>query len=517
MPAPRPLKSSPQDAKPVAKPAPKLVAVKPPPKPAPVADNKPAPKPVPQPAPAPSSNAKPSAPKPVQAPDSKPQPVAAPKPVFVPTPTPAADNKPTAPTKPQPVPVFQPTPVATPVAVIASSYDADQIQNQKTVVSLCESNHVPMLGTLAALCAGSGENTWHTDGCNNSNHCGFWQLDSTWQAMHDYHDVEYWTRYAIQHGFYGQGGLSAIAKAHPDWRPGDVAQACQGAGPSPTWPNPADYYQSKVGEAEAVYNRYKSSSSGAGSIPGVTLVPTALLYANPLKDANVTAKRIDQGVDYAGTGHYSAIAAGVVTTVWTPAPGWPGNMIQYKITQKGALEDVFVYYAEGIKTDRTAGDTFKAGDWLCSLIPTWPTATEIGFASSPGDDATWAKVFGGGYNEGDLTRAGIAMSNLIHRLGGPAGLEEGRTPVGDWPPWFKNGVIPADLATASGPAQQSAGVTAVQHPSAKVGAKDYSWPATQLEAWTALDKGTVGAVVRSKAARDYAAGVTFVKATEDGN
>lgn len=473
MPAPRPPKSSPQDAKP--KPAP----VAKPPTLKPVA-KAPAPKPV---AKAPSGpESKPSAP-------ARP----APKPVFVSTP--AADNKPAPPAKPVATPVFKDTLPPASVAVAAPAGGGGQ----------------EWLVTASAEVMGGTGSCGHAIVSD-----GYSELSTDPTRALDFSalgDLPCGLELVITNPANGH----SVTTAKQDVGAGSSFLPVMGLYPDT---------RSKLGLSGGQFSVLIRRKDGIVLHPargklqgGVTTPakPAMLLYANPLKDANVTAKRIDQGVDYAGTGHYSAIAAGVVTTVWTPAPGWPGNMIQYKITQKGALEGVFVYYAEGIKTDRTAGDTFKAGDWLCSLIPNWPTATEIGFASSPGDDATWAEVFGGGYNEGDLTRAGIAMSNLIHRLGGPAGLEEGRTPVGDWPPWFKNGVIPADLATASGPAQQSAGVTAVQHPSAKVGAKDYSWPATQLEAWTALDKGTVDAVVRSKAARDYAAGITFVKATEDGS
>jgi hypothetical protein len=473
------------------------------PKPKPRQDNKPKPaEPHPELKPVPP----PPRPKPPNLDDKpKPQPV---KPLSGP------DNKPQPPSGPAPVPVFVSSPApgittATPVAVIASAYDADQIKNQKIVVGLCESNHVPLLGTIAALCAGSGENTWHTDGCNSSNHCGFWQLDSTWQAMHDYHDVTYWTRYAIQHGFYGQGGLSHIAKAHPTWTPGQVAEACQGAGAAAI-----PYYDSKRAEAEAVYNRYKSGAQ----IPGVSLVPTPTLYANPLKDANVTPERIDMGVDYAGTGHYSAIAKGVITT-WAPG-GWGkyGNYLQYEITEPGTLHGVTIYYAEGIDSNRNVGDTFKAGEWLCNLIPGWHSGTELGFAGSKGGTDTWANEFGGGWTPAqdaanDTTRAGLAFSRLVQQLGGPGGRPPGAL-IGKFPPWMSNGQAPADLSAAAGVGQSGGTVHPVSFGNPSVGAKSYSWPATQLEAWTALDKRAVDAAKRSLAARDFAAGVTFVKATE---
>src|SRR5690349_5531307 len=42
---------------------------------------------------------------------------------------------------------------------------------------------------------------------------------------------------------------------------------------------------------------------------------TATGYVNPLANAQVTPERIDQGVDYAGTGSLGAIGPGVVTQV----------------------------------------------------------------------------------------------------------------------------------------------------------------------------------------------------------
>jgi hypothetical protein len=43
-------------------------------------------------------------------------------------------------------------------------------------------------------------------------------------------DVPWVIAYFLEHGYYGYGGAIAIARAHPDWSPGQVAQAVQGSG-----------------------------------------------------------------------------------------------------------------------------------------------------------------------------------------------------------------------------------------------------------------------------------------------
>ena len=59
-------------------------------------------------------------------------------------------------------------------------------------------------------------------------------------------------------------------------------------------------------------------------------------YVNPLADAQVTPERIDQGVDYAGSGPLRALGDGKVTYVGTSGTGWPGAFIEYQLTDGSA-------------------------------------------------------------------------------------------------------------------------------------------------------------------------------------
>lgn len=189
-----------------------------------------------------------------------------------------------------------------------------------------------------------------------------------------------------------------------------VAPASQTAGSS------SDFGQALAG-AQASLGPAASTASG---------------YVNPLANAQVRAERIDQGVDYAGTGSLGAIGAGVVTQVVQTGSGWEGGgYVEYKLTS-GPYAGRYVFYAEGVAPTVHVGQTLAPGQQVATLIPGASTGIEIGFAAGQGQRA-YASVYGGGYSEGDMTAAGVAFSQLIASLGGPAGLTEGRSATGHFP------------------------------------------------------------------------------------
>ena len=69
-------------------------------------------------------------------------------------------------------------------------------------------------------------------------------------------------------------------------------------------------------------------------------------YFNPLARAEVSSERIDQGVDYAGSGALIAIGAARITFLATANTGWPGAFIDYQLLG-GPDNGCYVYYAEG--------------------------------------------------------------------------------------------------------------------------------------------------------------------------
>ena len=104
---------------------------------------------------------------------------------------------------------------------------------------------------------------------------------------------------------------------------------------------------------------------------------------NPLAGAHLTPERIDQGVDYAGTGSLAAIGAAKVTRVATAGTGWPGAFIAYKLLG-GPDRGCTVYYAEGVRpVARPEGRArwSAAGRPIATLIPGWSTGIEIGWGA----------------------------------------------------------------------------------------------------------------------------------------
>jgi hypothetical protein len=153
-------------------------------------------------------------------------------------------------------------------------------------------------------------------------------------------------------------------------------------------------------------------------------------YVNPLANATVRGERIDQGVDYAGSGTLGALGPGVVTKVVQTGSGWEGGgYVEYKLTG-GPYAGHSVYYAEGVTPTVSVGQTLTAGQPVATIINGFPTGMELGFAAGNGSEESYANVYGGGYTEGTPTAAGQAFSNLVASLGGPAGTSSASTPSG---------------------------------------------------------------------------------------
>lgn len=148
-------------------------------------------------------------------------------------------------------------------------------------------------------------------------------------------------------------------------------------------------------------------------------------YVNPLAGASVTPERIDQGVDYGGSGTLGAIGNGNVTYVGTSGTGWPGAFIEFRLTD-GADAGRYVYYAESITPapGLHVGQTVRAGQPIASIHG----GIEIGWGSGVGTqpaaqaDGQWS----GGSDSGNYASPdGKSFSALVAQLGGPPGKVEG--------------------------------------------------------------------------------------------
>jgi hypothetical protein len=151
-------------------------------------------------------------------------------------------------------------------------------------------------------------------------------------------------------------------------------------------------------------------------------------YVNPLAHASVTPERIDQGVDYAGSGPLDALGDGQITYVGTSNTGWPGAFIEFRLLN-GPDSGRYVYYAEDVTPAQGlhVGQTVSAGQAIATIYQ-GSDGIEIGWGAGVGTE-TYAAAHGQWSPSDDAdsvpTPSGESFSALIASLGGPPGKVEG--------------------------------------------------------------------------------------------
>lgn len=198
------------------------------------------------------------------------------------------------------------------------------------------------------------------------------------------------------------------------------AAAYNGAGPA------ANAY---AGRVIADAHSYQGSGQGThvGSTTGCSPVVSSAGYVNPFVHAQVVASRIDQGVDYGGTGPIDALGRARVVLVSRTDSGW-GNgdgWVSYQLTD-GSYAGDYVYVAEGITPTVRQGQVVAAGQQIGTFNG---RSIEIGFALGQGDLALAHSVYSGGAD----TAAGRAMDTLLVSLGTPSGHRDMTSCAGPCP------------------------------------------------------------------------------------
>jgi hypothetical protein len=148
-------------------------------------------------------------------------------------------------------------------------------------------------------------------------------------------------------------------------------------------------------------------------------------YVNPMAHASLSPERIDQGVDYSGSGTLGAIGAGTVTYAGTSNTGWPGAFVEYRLSN-GPDAGRYVYYAESVVPAQGlhVGESVSAGQ----AIVTVTGGIEVGWGAGIGTETyamkagQWSTAMGSG---NVATPSGKSFSALIASLGGPPGIVEG--------------------------------------------------------------------------------------------
>jgi hypothetical protein len=164
-------------------------------------------------------------------------------------------------------------------------------------------------------------------------------------------------------------------------------------------------------------------------------VAIAPIYLNPLRNVSgLVPERIDQGVDFSGSGPVYALGDGIVTNATAYSPGWGGGWITYQLTD-GSDAGLVVYLAENVTptcvvgervTPSTEiGDMFEGGDGI-----------ETGWAQASGASAESqlpeAGAIGGG---GPFpTTVGVNFDQLLMSLGVTAAPNRYQVASGLLPP-----------------------------------------------------------------------------------
>jgi hypothetical protein len=190
-----------------------------------------------------------------------------------------------------------------------------------------------------------------------------------------------------------------------------------------------------------------SSSSGCGSGSSSSSSPSSSsAYQDPLRSVvGLTPNRIDEGVDYTGTGTVYAMGNGKVLS--TAGGGWPGNVfLVYQLdsgSSGGPAAGDYVYVAEDCTPIVGPGDTVNSNTPICTMY-NGGSGIETGWAQAPsnGDIAMAHDVYVG--HDGLSTAFGQNYSQLLQSLGAPPGNQDlstvypgvsgGTLPPG-WPTW----------------------------------------------------------------------------------
>lgn|GEM_PF-872392 len=168
-------------------------------------------------------------------------------------------------------------------------------------------------------------------------------------------------------------------------------------------------------------------------------------YKNPLRDIkNLSPDRIDQGVDYEGSGPVYAIGNGKVVNVTNS--GWTGigstpTFIVYKLDpDAGPAHDKYVYFAEGCAPKVQIGDKVTSDTVICTML-SGNNSVETGWADgSRIGDAMAHDVWAGHDSTAYYTAFGDNFNQLLVKLGAPSGTKQagaqelGSLPSG-WPKW----------------------------------------------------------------------------------
>jgi murein DD-endopeptidase MepM/ murein hydrolase activator NlpD len=155
------------------------------------------------------------------------------------------------------------------------------------------------------------------------------------------------------------------------------------------------------------------------------------IYLNPLRAvAGLVPERIDEGVDFGGTGPVYALGDGVVTNAGYNG-GWPGGgWVTYRLTD-GPDAGLMVYLAEDVTPAVSAGQIISPTTVIATMF-NGGDGIETGRAQSTGVSAESELAEAGGIGGGGPfpTQIGANFDELLQLLGVPAAPNAGQPAYG---------------------------------------------------------------------------------------
>ena len=168
------------------------------------------------------------------------------------------------------------------------------------------------------------------------------------------------------------------------------------------------------------------------SRPDQAVAPSG--YLNPLRAvAGLVPERIDEGVDFSGSGPVYALGNAVITNAGENG-GWPGGgWITYRLTD-GPDAGLMVYLAEDVTPTVQTGQHVTASTVIATMF-NWGDGIETGWAQPTGVSAESELPEAGGIGGGGPfpTMVGLNFDQLLRVLGVPAAPNAGAAGYGILP------------------------------------------------------------------------------------
>lgn len=157
--------------------------------------------------------------------------------------------------------------------------------------------------------------------------------------------------------------------------------------------------------------------------PAAPQAPIRPGYLNPLRGVTgLVPERVDQGVDFAGSGPVYALGDAVITSAADgPSTGWPGGgWITYQLTD-GPDTGLVVYLAEDVTPTVAVGQHVSPSTVIANMFA-GADGIETGWAAPTGASVESQLPEAGGIGPGGPfpTRVGVSFDDLLESLGVPA-------------------------------------------------------------------------------------------------